>query len=257
MLFEDDAIVRPLKGGFPKDLAPVCVMVATRADTMQIAGASGYRGGCSRGLLLGKLYFPDRQGRPGYCLAGPAVGAPYAVMLLETLLAWGVRRIIFVGWCGALRDGVAVGDIIVPTGAFIDEGTSLHYEGEPGSLSTPSDTITGEIRAAFERDGIACLDGPVWSTDAIFRETPEKVVRFREMGALAVEMELSALFTVARYRGVRLGAVLVVSDLLSDMTWRPGFKDEQFSRRRQAVCKVVTQLCQTMSLSQMPEGSKS
>ena len=64
--------------------------------------------------------------------------------------------------------------------------------------------------------------------------------------ALAVEMEISSLFTVARYRGVDLSALAVVSDELASFKWRPGFKMKEFKRGRQAACEVVKNVCQKM-----------
>ena len=60
------------------------------------------------------------------------------------------------------------------------------------------------------------------------RETREKVERYQKEGVLAVEMEISALFTVAKFRGAELGAMPVVSDELATFKWRPGFKMEEF-----------------------------
>jgi hypothetical protein len=58
-------------------------------------------------------------------------------------------------------------------------------------------------------------------------------------------MELSALCSVAHFRGVALAGILVVSDELSSLDWRPGFKDERFVQGRRIVCRVVKELCQT------------
>jgi hypothetical protein len=49
--------------------------------------------------------------------------------------------------------------------------------------------------------------------------------------------------TVARFRGVAAGAILVVSDELADLTWRPGFRDPRFAAARKAVCEVLSTLC--------------
>jgi purine-nucleoside phosphorylase len=86
--------------------------------------------------------------------------------------------------------------------------------------------------------------GAVWSTDGVYRETREKVETFQRAGVLAVEMEISALFSVARFRGVELGGILVVSDELSSFVWRPGFKDDRFIAGRHTACQMVKELCQ-------------
>ncbi len=86
---------------------------------------------------------------------------------------------------------------------------------------------------------MTCVQGPVWTTDAIYRETPKKVAWFREQGALAVEMECSALFSVAAFRNVEVAALLVVSDSLAAGNWDPGFARTRFKTARQEACEAI------------------
>lgn len=65
---------------------------------------------------------------------------------------------------------------------------------------------------------------------------------------MAVEMECSALFTVGGFRGIDVAALLVVSDDLSSLTWRPGFKDPRFIRGREVACNVIGRLCSTLAV---------
>ena len=165
-------------------------------------------------------------------------------MLMEPLIAWGAREILFMGWCGAISPRVEIGDIIVPTEAVIDEGTSPGYGAAALEIAHPAETLRRRITSALSARGREFHEGPVWSTDAIYRETPEKVARFQARNALAVEMEVSALFTVGRFRGVQVGAVLVVSDELTTFSWKPGFKDDRFRQSRGTVIEVLKDLCQ-------------
>jgi purine-nucleoside phosphorylase len=73
--------------------------------------------------------------------------------------------------------------------------------------------------------GSSFLRGAVWTTDAPYRETVAKITRYQGERIMAVEMEMSALLTVAIYRSVSLAGLLVVSDELFDSVWRPGFSD--------------------------------
>ena len=50
----------------------------------------------------------------GYFIAGPAIGAPMAVMTMEKLIALGARRIFLFGWCGSMRDSLGIGDLLLP-----------------------------------------------------------------------------------------------------------------------------------------------
>jgi uridine phosphorylase len=162
---------------------------------------------------------------------------------METLIAWGARAFIFFGWCGAISSQVGIGDIIVPSGAIIDEGTSLHYGGGTGEISKASANASEQIKGILSAHGLSHREGLVWSTDAPFRETPGKITAARNQGACAVEMEVSALFSVGRHRQVSVGAVLAVSDDLSSLTWKPGFKNERFRATRRAICESISGLC--------------
>ena len=79
----------------------------------------------------------------------------------------------------------------------------------------------------------------VWTTDAIYRETENKVAYFKKRGAQAVEMECSALFSVAQYRSVQIAGVLVVSDSVASKDWDPGFRRKRFKLARKTACESV------------------
>jgi purine-nucleoside phosphorylase len=148
------------------------------------------------------------------------------------------------GWCGAIAESVKIGDIVIPKSAVIDEGTSPHYQAAADGQSVASPSMISTIKDAFVQAQVDFRAGTVWSTDAVFRETRQQVETHQQNGILAVEMEISALFTVAQYRCVDLGAVLVVSDELSSLQWRPGFKQKRFVQGRQTACNVVKEICQ-------------
>jgi len=241
----NDAITYPVIGrGFPEP-GPFAVMVATQDDLQALYRLFHLDAQDYYPLYMSRLYVVSGNGRR-FCVVGPLVGAPYGVMVLETLIAAGIGKILFWGWCGAISDKIKIGDIIVPNGAVIDEGTSRHYGADSAQVAEPSDDITTKIRDALTRHRLEFHEGLVWSTDAIFRETRAKVERFQSQGALAVEMEASALFTVAKYRAVKVGALLMVSDELAAFTWKPGFNDQRFKQRRRRACNVIGALCQNL-----------
>lgn len=220
-------------------------MVATEADISLLRELFNFTENSFRKLFISRLYVGEKSRSP-VSLAGPLIGAPYAAMLLETLIAWGVRKILFLGWCGAILDHVKIGDVILPTAAMIDEGTSAHYISS-NSPSTASQMIVNHARQCLREERIAFHHGTIWSTDAVYRETTAKVEYFQKQNVLAVDMETSSLFTVAKFRGVELGGVLVVSDELSALKWRPGFKEKRFQQSRRIACRMVTRLCQRLA----------
>ena len=184
------------------------------------------------------LFYADRT----ITLAGPVLGAPQAVLVLERLVALGSRTVLVLGWCGSLQQQIRTGDWVMPTGARSEEGTSAHYPAASPAL-TPDPSLSSRLRSFCDQRGRPVHVGPVWSTDAPLRETVGKVLSHGGEGLLAVEMEMSALFRVAEYRRVALAGLLVVSDELFTLKWRAGFRSPTFkSSCRQAV-RVVLDFC--------------
>jgi purine-nucleoside phosphorylase len=157
-----------------------------------------------------------------FALITSPMGAPMAVMLLEQLIALGARRVLYLGFCGALIPPYRIGDLLLPTYGVREEGTSYHYV-PADVVPYASPQIQALLQAQALRQRCAISQGPIWTTDAPYRETPHKIRQFQDMGIHAVDMEMAALFAVAQYRGCELGALLIVSDECYHPTWKPGF----------------------------------
>jgi uridine phosphorylase len=216
-------------------VAPLTLMVAASGDCRRLRARLQVPPEAGQALYLSRFVACDA----GFNLVGPLLGAPMAAMLLETLAAWGSRRVVFWGWCGALAPGITSGDVITPCGAFIDEGTSRHYGAAASQVGHPSPALQTIVNGHLMRQGLTCRDGWIWTTDAVFRETPRKLAYFQRQGALAVEMELSAVFTLARALTLEVAAVLIVSDELTTGQWRPGFKSQRFRQARHLVGEAL------------------
>ena len=219
----------------------MAVLAAADPDVKLLRVALGFGSDEGRPLHISRLYTASDR-HPRVCLAGPMVGAPYAVILAETLIAWGARTILFLGWCGAVSKPVEIGDMVLPTSALIDEGTSRHYLPDICE-SAPSALLVEQLSEMCISGGLVIHKGPVWTTDAPFRETRAKVLACQGRGVLAVEMEASGLFSVGAFRLADVAALLVASDDLSDLSWRAGFKDPRFARGREAACHIIGELC--------------
>lgn len=153
------------------------------------------------------------------------VGAPAAAVMLEELIAWGVKEFISIGFAGSLREDIPPGTLVVCDGAFRDEGTSYHYLGSNVSVH-PEPRLTEALENSLKRAGLTYAKGPTWTTDAIYRETKSEVQYFRDQGALVADMEAAALFAVAQYRNVSIASCFSVSDTLAYLEWRPEFHAE-------------------------------
>jgi uridine phosphorylase len=163
-------------------------------------------------------------------LISPGVGAPAAVTSLEVAISLGSTKIIGCGGAGIVRAGFDVGHVIVPTGAVRDEGTSYHYA-PPEAQVKPHPRAVAAIDSVLSEAGVPHDRGLTWTTDAFFRETPAKVARRREQGCITVEMEASAMFAAAAFRGVVYGQLLYAGDDVSAGEWDHRHWDKQSSAR--------------------------
>jgi len=90
--------------------------------------------------------------------------------------------------------------------------------------------LVAELRDAARELGVGLHVGGVWSIDAVFRETRDKVRKYSSMGVLCVDMESTGLMAVAVYRGVELGLAHIVTDELYTGSWRVYSDCERMAR---------------------------
>ncbi|MGB5985942.1 MAG: nucleoside phosphorylase [Desulfobacterales bacterium] len=243
----DDAIITPYRSSKTPVLGPLALMVATRGDLALLCRRLALPRDQFQRIFTSRLYQTELAGIP-LSVAGPMMGAPYAAAILETLIAWGARRILFWGWCGAIATHLRNGDLVLPTAALSGEGTSRHYQPELAEeeVLQPSRELVKHLGQPPAEGAPHPHPGLIWTTDAVFRETREKIADLQAQGVLAVEMELAALFSVARFRGVALAGLLVVSDELGTLAWRPGFSSDAFQQGRAAGLARVLTCCQAL-----------
>ncbi len=139
------------------------------------------------------------------------VGAPVAAGILEFMIAYGAKKVIGCGGCGVLDSSIAAGHALVPTAAVRDEGTSYHYLPASRQVELSAAGIVA-IKTTLDRHGVEYLECKTWTTDAPYRETVEMVRRRRAEGCLCVEMECSALASVAAFRGIEFAQLLYGGD---------------------------------------------
>ena len=161
-------------------------------------------------------------------VAGPALGAPAAALVVERLSRSGARMIFLLSLCGSLTPDLRIGDLFIPTGGISEEGTSRLYQ--DGKIPPPDLSLTARIRKSCRTSGLKSLEGLIWTTDAPHRETPDKIASFIEQGTLAVDMEFTALSTLAQFHKLRFAALMVVSDEVYKGKMKIEFKNKEINQ---------------------------
>jgi uridine phosphorylase len=148
----------------------------------------------------------------------PGIGASLTAAILEEVIAFGCKKFIACGGAGVLVREIAVGNLIVVSGAIRDEGVSYHYLA-PEREVTANPTGVSALIKTLESRGVPNLLGKTWTTDAPYRETPSKINTRKNEGCLTVEMECAGMMAVAQFRDVIFGQVLYGGDDLSGIEW--------------------------------------
>jgi DeoD family purine-nucleoside phosphorylase len=166
--------------------------------------------------LLG--YTGTFKGKP-VSVQTSGIGTPSFSIVMEELLMLGAKRFIRTGTCGGVARGLRTGDVVVATAAVPADGATRTYlHGDPFAPVADFELTRALVDTARAR-GIEPNPGLVQSVDVFYNPDSDYASKMRSRGVVAVEMEASALFTIAlRERGkgddVRGACILTVSDTL-------------------------------------------
>jgi uridine phosphorylase len=151
-------------------------------------------------------------GRRGSVTVGYAsvYGAPMASEITHVFAVLGAGLVIQTGVCGALRDGIEPGDLVMATKARCAEGAAACYlPGVETVAATPE--LVGEVMADRSLS-VPRHAGPVWTTAALLAEGRAEIDQWHGEGYIAADMETASTFAVATSFGMRRVSVLSVFD---------------------------------------------
>jgi purine-nucleoside phosphorylase len=181
--------------------------ISERFDAGSVRQVNDHRG------LFG---FTGRFGGVPVSVQTSGMGTPSLSIVVEELLRLGARRLIRVGTCGGIAEGLRTGDLVIATAACpVDGATTTYLHGEPYAPAADFELTRALVDAAGAA-GVEAQTGLVASVDVFYNTDADYAQRWRDRGVLAFEMEASALFFLAARAGVQAACALTVSDVLSD-----------------------------------------
>jgi uridine phosphorylase len=225
-----EAIIEPSKVIKPIDMPERVVLCFFQEVVSHIAAKAECLHHLSSEVGTHPVYEIEVDGQR-LAFAHPGVGAPFSAAFLEEVIALGGRKFIACGGAGALNRELTVGHVVVPTSAVRDEGTSYHYLPPSREVSASLEAVKA-IEITLQNHHLPYVLGKTWTTDGLYRETPNRIVQRRSEGCLTVEMEAAAFFAVAQFRGVTFGQILYSGDDLSGDQWdHRDWRESQLSTR--------------------------
>ncbi|MEU7868304.1 purine-nucleoside phosphorylase [Dactylosporangium sp. NPDC049140] len=145
---------------------------------------------------------------------GSGMGMPSASIYAHELINdYGVKALIRVGSCGAIREELKLRDVVAAIGSSTD--SNMNRARFDGLIDYAPVADFGLLRTAVDvaaEQGVQMRVGPILAADAFYTDRPDLYDRLADYGVLAVEMESAALYTIAARFNARALTLLTVSD---------------------------------------------
>jgi purine-nucleoside phosphorylase len=154
------------------------------------------------------------QGRP-VSVQGSGMGQPSAAIYLNELFReYDVQTVVRVGSCGALTEKLGLRDVVLASGACTDSAMNRHrFLGLDYAPVADFDLLRAAVDAARAREDVTSHVGLIYSSDSFYNPRAAELTKpLVDHGVLAVEMEASALYTLAASYGRKALAICTVSD---------------------------------------------
>jgi purine-nucleoside phosphorylase len=200
-------------GAQPGDIAPVVLMPGDPLRARWIAETFLDDARCYNEVRAMYGFTGTWRGRR-VSVQGSGMGQPsLAIYANELFRDYGVESLIRVGSCGALTEKVAIRDVVLASGACTDSSMNQHrFGGYDYAPVADFGLLRRAYDAALAMPDVTTHVGLIISSDSFYSPRPELMTPMVEHGVLAVEMEGSALYTLAAAYGRKALVVCTVSD---------------------------------------------
>lgn len=156
-------------------------------------------------------------------------------MCYESHYIMGATKYIMFGSCGSLDHAKTKGRFILPTESYRGEGASHYYAPSSDYIAIRNSNALADI---FDKMKVPYIQGRVWTTDSMLRETKGLVEKRTQEGCIAVEMELAGVQAICDFYGMQLYDFLEPGDVLSDS----GYEAEGLKGANHNIGKVLIAL---------------
>lgn len=164
--------------------------------------------------VRGMLGFSGNYESKRVSVQGTGMGMPSTAIYGQELINLGAKRLIRVGTCGALQPDIEIGDVIIAMSSSTDSAMNAHVFNHKDFAPTADYNLLEKAVAIARSQNLKVKVGNILSSDSFYNANPDHWKRWAEYGVLAVEMETSALYTLAAKNDIEALTILTVSDSL-------------------------------------------
>jgi purine-nucleoside phosphorylase len=207
--------------GTPAEVAPYVLLPGDPKRARYIAET----------FLENPILYTDHRGMLGFTgsyrgvrvsVQTTGMGCPSAAIVCEELFMLEARVLIRVGTCGGTSPNLDPADLVIAQASLARDGTTKQYMGEGNHTPIASWRVARAAQDAARALNVPHAVGLISSDDSFYSVTSEEARGlFATRGVLGIEMEASAVFTVATLRGMEAACLTTVSNYIGDETMVP------------------------------------
>lgn len=143
-------------------------------------------------------------------------GASLSAIDFECLIHLGFNEFIIWGFCCSIGE-CNIGDLVIVNKAYIGEGVSKYYDKDV-EFANPSIELNQRILDCLKPKR-TIIPVSCFSTEALFMETERLIINLKNQNIDCIDMECSALASIAEYRNVKMSCLFSVSDTIRLCQW--------------------------------------
>jgi purine-nucleoside phosphorylase len=245
--YEPERIIKRVFGVSPDQIA----------STVLITPSKGYVAEFEAGLQKPKPFGTWFTGISGYLDEEVFVTvldniryAPGMADCVYFLQFAGVKNILYTGSIGGLAKGMEIGDFVLAKDCERGDGASGYFASlfeQACVCNELADQVRPFLQSVAESEGLQFFEGRIFTTDSLAAETVDFLTALAIQKFLGIEMETSALYTVARCTEIKAVAAHVVSDLpLQGKSLFDDLTKREKERRASAQSAIVNALSQAI-----------
>ena len=183
------------------------------------------------------------KGKP-VSIMGSGMGMPsISIYAHELFEHYGVQRIVRVGTCGSLQEGMKLGDVLLATAASTDSAMNRQRFNQWDYAAAADSGLVQQVLETAVKRSMPVRSGEVFASDFFYHPDPDFIDRITAMGILAIDMESAALFSLARQHGKKALTLLSVTDVI------PTGEKASTADRQQAFGAVIDVVLEALLLN--------
>ncbi len=148
---------------------------------------------------------------------GPVLGGPWVAMAMEELKVLGLKYAIGIGAYGSFSERLQIDDIVISDNAVVSDGTSKEYSND--SYVQPTQRLLKLTEEVFQRENQESKNACAWTTDALYRESVEKMKVWKEQGTECVNLETGTFYAVSKELDIESIYFGFILDLIHTEKW--------------------------------------